>query len=402
MLDRAVALLQEQLTTNQFFSGGAVLMVIGALGVYLRSLPRTLWNWGMRVFTIYVEVTSTDETYNWICLWLHTRPYIARARRVSLKYVKHKAVIVPSKGNHVFLWRGRPVWLNWSDEEGKVGGGGFDLSQLTTREKLTIRILGRDRSVIKTLLSEAEALLKEEAHDKVEVYIRRGSWSTEWRLERREPRGLDTVFLPAQAMDLKADMERFLQQREWYYKHGIPYRRGYLFYGPPGNGKSSAVYAMASELRIPLYVLNLGAISNDAALEQAVHTIDVGKPGILLIEDIDTAIPDREQDKQKKSFSLGTLLNVMDGVVARENLLLIVTTNHIGNMDPAMLRPGRIDRMIEFGNAGTPQIHAAIRLFLPDADPDAVQRALFPEDQPVSMARVQEALLQQSESLTKT
>lgn len=378
-------------TNNQFLSGGLVLGALGTAMALLRKVPRQLWSWFLRRFTIRVDVTSTDDTFRWVMLWMHKQTYTQKSRRLSIKKINGTMVVIPSKGQHIFFWKRRPVWVSWIDEEGKMGGISEVLSDMVSREKITIQILGRNRALATKLITEVEKLSQRDLANKLQVYTRRGSWNNNWELQLRTPRPWTTIFLPEAAQDIVSDVKTFLQSRTWYERLGIPYRRGYLLYGPPGSGKSSVALGLASELKLPLYVLNLAAISTDSGLEQAIYSVNTDVPTILLLEDIDTAMPDRVLDKQKSHFSLGTLLNLLDGVVARENLILIVTTNNLTVLDPALVRPGRIDRCMEFGPASVQQISSAIRLFFRGGNSVAEEK-LLPLAGSISMAKVQEEL----------
>ena len=373
-------------SNNQFLQGGLVLGLLGGMMVWMKSMPRKLWDWFLRSFTVNVDVISSDATYKWILLWLNQQSYISRARRLSLRYVKYKPVLVPAKGNHLFIWNKRVIWLNSMDEENKSGSP-ENWMMPQTREKISIRILGRDRGLVTKLVAEAEALQKVDEDAKIKVYRRDdGNWSLS--LFNRRP--LSTIFLPEQARDLVEDMKNFLKKEEWYRKVGVPYRRGYLFHGPPGNGKSCSIVGLASELDVPIYVLNLGSIASDVSLEGAIRSVDTAKPTILVIEDIDTAALARDQDKAKQNINLGTLLNLMDGLSAKENLMLVATTNRKDSLDKALVRPGRIDRIIEFPNASKDQIMQAAHIF---GVKGATVDTLITKAGAISMAQVQEVLL---------
>ncbi len=389
MIQFLVDQIRAAVAGNELFAGGAVLMGLGIVLAGLRQLPAKLWRWFLYLFTISIDVTSTDQTFQWVLLWLNQQPYIHRTKRVAIKYTHGRPVIVPAHGNHFFTWQGKPVWLRWIDEEGKIDP--LNMGSVT-REKITLRILGRNQELIRSLLSEARELLKVEEADLLKVFLRKDGYENNWKAELRSYRSLRTLFLPEAGLGLLQDMTRFLGSETWYRQRGIPYRRGYLFHGPPGNGKSSVALGLASALKIPLYVLNLASISNDQALEKAIYSIDTSKPLMLLIEDIDTAAPDRVRDKVNQPFSLGTLLNVLDGIVARENLILVVTTNKKDMLDPALLRPGRIDQTIEFTDASWTQIQDAIKVFFPGGNSHA-EETLLPLRGTVSMASVQEVLL---------
>ena len=92
-----------------------------------------------------------------------------------------------------------------------------------------------------------------------------------------------------QARGLLEDAREFLGAERWYADRGIPYRRGYLLHGMPGGGKSSLVMAVASELKLPIYLLTLSSdLMCDDALLQLMQTMDMN-PSILLLEDLDAA-----------------------------------------------------------------------------------------------------------------
>ena len=190
------------------------------------------------------------------------------------------------------------------------------------------------------------------------------------------------------------DMHRFLGDRDWYARRGVPYRRGYMFYGPPGNGKTSSIAALAGELGLNLYSLNLRDV-NDSKLSSLAR--DLRPRSILLLEDVDAALPNREQEGKdkdsEKGCTLSGVLNVIDGVNSPDALLVIMTTNYAERLDAALVRPGRIDYRLEFKNASRDQMVRSFRWFYPDRGDSAAED--FPNTQPdnTSMASVQEALI---------
>ena len=92
-----------------------------------------------------------------------------------------------------------------------------------------------------------------------------------------------------QAEALLEDAREFLESERWYTERGIPYRRGYLLHGIPGGGKSSLVSAVASELKLPIYILQLSnELLSDDGLARLFQTMTLN-PSIILLEDIDAA-----------------------------------------------------------------------------------------------------------------
>jgi chaperone BCS1 len=191
----------------------------------------------------------------------------------------------------------------------------------------------------------------------------------------------------------------FLQRRDWYLERGLPYRRGYLLHGPPGTGKSSAVLAVASALRMDLALLSLsGSSLDDNELGQLLSQVPAN--AIVLIEDIDCAFHQRKESADKVSrLTFSGLLNALDGVAAGEGRILFATTNHPEQLDPALIRPGRIDRKLEIGLADRDQLRRIFERFFPEGDPSMAEYfADWCPDGAIPMSTVQTHLIRYSHS----
>ncbi len=388
----------DQLKTsfnNQFLSGGLVLMVAGSIGYYLRSIPRKLWGLFLRYGTVVLDVQSSDRGYDWLLTWLSKQEYGKRARRVSVKHVRTshgimQTMTIPAKGEHWFFHKGRPLWVSRNKDSEAVPAANADMMDaLTAKELITIRTVGRSRKILNDIVDAARSDFESMDKDLTRIY--RYKWSN-WQILRKPKRPLESIMLPPDANGLIEDMKRFVASKEWYRTMGIPYKRGYLFHGPPGTGKSSTVEAVAGYLGLPIYVLNLATVGNDS-LEQAVGSMNNSEPCILLMEDIDTTQPDRDADASQQKVSMGTLLNVLDGVQAADSVILIMTSNRPEVLDGALTRHGRVDKWIEFGMATEEQIKQAIGRFLNIPTLEQCQE-IGKWPRPISMAEVQERLKQ--------
>lgn len=144
---------------------------------------------------------------------------------------------------------------------------------------------------------------------------------------------------------------------KWHLERKVPWRRGWLLYGPPGTGKSSLAKATAQSLGIPIYQYNLSTLSDQELVREwgCMET-----PCVALLEDFDNIFKGRENVTDNKSLTFDCVLNVISGVDARDGVFLMVTTNHLEHIDPAMgvtvdgdsgisTRPGRIDTAIKVG-----------------------------------------------------
>lgn len=127
---------------------------------------------------------------------------------------------------------------------------------------------------------------------------------------------------------------------------GIPYRRGYLLHGPPGSGKSSFIQALAGSLEYNICVLNL---SERGLTDDKLNHLLANAPErtLILLEDIDAAFSGRSQSGEagfSGSVTFSGLLNALDGVASSTSQrIMFLTTNHIEKLDPALIRPGRVD-----------------------------------------------------------
>ena len=180
---------------------------------------------------------------------------------------------------------------------------------------------------------------------------------------------LERLALVPEVEDAVAAIKRWYSSKDWYAERQIPWRYGLGLHGVPGTGKSSLVKAIAQHLRIPIYLLDISTMDNEE-FHDAYQTALANTPAIVLIEDIDAVFRGRENivAEKGKGLTFDCLLNVISGVEASDGLLLVVTTNHIEDVDAALgvpqpgslsSRPGRIDRMVEM-----PALTAAGRLKL--------------------------------------
>ena len=156
-------------------------------------------------------------------------------------------------------------------------------------------------------------------------------------------RPLDSIYLPDLTMqDILTDVQTFLSNKRTYLELSIPYRRGYQLEGPPGSGKSSLILALACHFQLPVYSLSLHRVS---ASELLSLLSDVAKPSFVVLEDVDClkAASSRVSDDHD-SITMSDFLNALDGLGAGQDRIIFMTTNHPEQIDPALIRAGRVDR----------------------------------------------------------
>lgn len=182
---------------------------------------------------------------------------------------------------------------------------------------------------------------------KTNYIVNTDKWG-DWDYEELPPKTLDSIFLPPGVKeDLLGDIQGFLEKEERFKALGMPYHRGYCFYGDPGNGKSSVALGLANHLNMDLYNLPLSSVGEDSSLTKSIAGLK--KNSLLLLEDVDifSSTMSREGQDNTKAPTLAGLLNALDGVSTPHGMITIMTTNHFEKLDDALIRKGRMDYKLE-------------------------------------------------------
>ena len=132
--------------------------------------------------------------------------------------------------------------------------------------------------------------------------------------------------------------EFFTEEGTFYKKYNIPYKRGILLYGQPGNGKTTLVKSIAESVDAPVVYWQITEYTSSYSIDEVFTLTNKLAPVILIIEDIDSM----------PSETRSVFLNALDGATSKEGIFLIGTTNYPEKIDPALInRAGRFDRAYE-------------------------------------------------------
>jgi hypothetical protein len=180
-----------------------------------------------------------------------------------------------------------------------------------------------------------------------------------WRvLQKRLHRSLETIYLD-EAVKTKVvhQLSTFLRSSALYDKYGITWKYVHLFHGKPGGGKSSTILALASKFGRNLAKLTITPDLDSRQVENLFQ--NVPEQTWLVVEDI------VERDGRTK-IDFSTFLNCLDGLTTRRGLVVFLTTNFLDKVDAALMRPGRVDCLLEFHLPGIDELRHALRVLAAD------------------------------------
>jgi len=279
--------------------------------------------------------------------------------------------------------------------------GGYTSKPLV-HETLVVLVEGRGKlDVLKSFMTY---LVEENQSKKDSLFFtiyRYDMCRNYWRKSGKKiARDVNTVILPTKTWDeVMGDFERFLDEKSisWYFKHGIPYKRSYLFYGVPGSGKTSLIQALAAK-----YDRNLAFVQpshpkmTDESFKSCIQSAPANS--LIVLEDIDALFnKDRSKKDHNCPLTFSGLLNGLDGVGNPDGQIFIMTTNYVDRLDSALIRSGRVDLHIEFPLATDEQLRKMFLLFYPESVNSAslfVQQIRRHFKDGISMAAVQQHFIQ--------
>lgn len=255
---------------NDFLSAGIGLMVVNYLISLLRTWIRQLWNAITSRFFFTLFIDSNDEAYQWLLEWLAEQPYSKTARNMSVRTrwgtmnvrdyhvydpyggnqrpgdekKRPNIYYVPALGTHFFIYKSRLLWFSRTERESQDGsvnqvlvggvGGGFRNQVRERDETITLVMLGYSRDVLQGIISDAMELSYSKREGKTWIYTSTGYRNNWTRTCSKSHRSFESVILAEGVKEqILDDVQNFLKSADWYRQCGVPWRRGYLLYGPP-------------------------------------------------------------------------------------------------------------------------------------------------------------------------
>jgi chaperone BCS1 len=341
--------------------GGFYLLIAGFVGRYVWMVVSKIFTLLKNKMVYYIHSSSTNSLFWQIESWVNEHEYINRCRNLSVKWDHQKQLNMKTLGYgmHTFKHNGVRLVVYKNQEDTKES---YEL-----RETYFILMLTRKREYLEQWLKDIRECYDRVPYTGTKVYMSKVDYPIEKPIANRFPTLEGDTY-----EDLTKDIEYFLGNEKHYNDLGIPWKRGYLLYGPPGNGKTTTIVCLAQRLKKHVKFVNLSEINN-ADLVNIIANLE--KDTIIVLEDIDcvNAVQSREGEQEgdislAPKVSLNVLLNCLDGLLTRHGMITFATTNHIEKLDKALIRAGRMDRRIEFKNATREQAEKYYGRFFPGED----------------------------------
>jgi chaperone BCS1 len=375
------------LTTGVLLSAAAA-----AVAFQLRSLPLLIFKRVQRRFVYTVKIYQPDEMFDQVEKWMSENyQQVYKDVEACMEWddqseCRFKKLVLKQEDNtSVIRYKGRRLLISKGKEKLDKA---TNLRELFSRH-YTIRGYMAKATINEFLEEVVRRYNESKRNSSLRVYANTSYGEFVFNSEL-QVKSFDQVILPKELKEeILADARAFVDSKAWYQRRGIPYKRGFGFYGLPGNGKTTIAMALGQALSRDVYVLNLNSYEKDDGLLRSFR--ELPKNCILLIEDIDRAFNGR--DAVDTSISFSTLLNCLDGALFREGMIVIITTNHLDKLDPALIRSGRIDLLREVHNPSPDLIREYLNLFY---DADVTE---FIPDTGMSMSKVQETCLRYKNDL---
>lgn len=410
--------------SNPMIAGAVSLWGLGLVTWVFRKIPMKLISkiHGQLTTTLTFDNTELGwarENYASFMEWFMQNKWAKYSRQLALQtygaqfFDRHNghgsrnaADVAIGDGNHFFFFKRRLFLMHRRTME-KQGRDNIVYV-------VTLTMFGRNKAIMQDLV---DVFCHKFPENKLKLMrFKSNYWADYAMLDRRE---LKTVIVEkALKQSLVKAIEDFQMSEAWYTERGLPWKKTFVLHGVPGTGKTSLIKALASHFNLNVCRLNLNAL-NDEMLEEALANIP--SRSILAIEDFDSAKATRRRSAMKSDDStkytvavkydssgkpnlesainsikglgvddapvnpmaklledmdgltLSGILNALDGIASLHGTLIFLTTNTLDDIDPAVIRKGRVDHVFEIKPLTHSEVLDYIELMFPgrSAEPAA-------------------------------
>lgn len=268
----------------------------------------------------------------------HTYAY-DQIKQFHISNGEDKGLLVPFVSEFSIKYNDTDIYISISKENADPLYDGIKLGFA-----MRIAVMHEDLKLLKSFV-DVITNTHDSSCGKIAIYHSkaRGYWESGTKICGQT---LENIFLPVEIKDdIVRHLDGFIANKERYLKFGRVYKLCFLLTGVPGAGKSSLIKAIAMKYNRPIYALTLSKKLDDEMITELFH--EVKENSIIVLEDIDAFFVDRQAQDINISFS--AILNLFDGLISPGNgCILFMTGNNPERLDNALIRPGRVDKIIKF------------------------------------------------------
>lgn len=344
----------------------------GILAFFLRIVPSRIAGFLSRQLTSTIHLRHVQDTswrelqIKWFLSflrWHGQSKWFKFSRSIRLSYDPDTFVprVVPGYGLHFFVWKSRLFWYSYEMQTSNSTTSQFD------KEDVRISMLGRNNDKLRELVAE---FAKPEVN-RVMFRSNANGWSEGIALMDRPLHHF--VFEDNLDQQLVAQLDFFYNHREWYLDRGLTYKLVILLHGVPGTGKTTLIKALATHFKKNIAAVSLTNVW-DERLVQNIETVPSNS--MIVIEDFDSAkclhvrgtASEIKSDDGVSLLTLSGVLNLLQGAAELDGHVIIMTTNVLHKIDPAVYRPARVDILREVLPLGPRNVNILSQRFYPDYD----------------------------------
>jgi AAA+ superfamily predicted ATPase len=293
----------------------------------------------------------------------------------------------------------------------------LDYDEFTVSNTYEISYADKDVLIFEDLMKASLVYFKKNANwnkddkNRMKMFIISNEGEYFEHLGSRQRRSLDSVFLPhKQKTAIINVIHKFIQPEtiQQYKKLGINHKLTILLEGVPGTGKSSLISAIASHFKFNIALMNftpkmtdVGFLKSMRTWERKISDSEENENTILVIEDMDCIFKERKSnDESRNMITFSGILNGLDGISTSEHQIVFITTNHIEYLDPALIRPGRVDYIMRFDYATKEQIIDIFKVYATTgiSDTPIIEAALHEDQAQAQQVQAQHIAQQQAQA----